>query len=179
MPSTEYAVPVSHRATRTTGRAILRALWHGALTAITVLVGLVGGLGWLWELRDQRLLGSGPRLHDALPLLQLASFDSQPLLRIAVAWCAVGLLAGGALRRYDRIARAAIAGGLAAVLLWLDSQASSALTHNLRFSDVVAHRSVGLGVWVEAALFAAASALWAPRARPLTLTLTRLRPKPQ
>lgn len=166
MPSTEYAVPVSHRATRTTGRAILRALWHGAVTTLTVLIGLLGGLGWLWELHDQRLLASGPAVGDALPLLQLATFDRQPLLRIAVAWFAAGLLVGVALRRHDRIPRAAIAGSLAAVLLWFDSQASNALTRNLRFSTVVAHRSVGAGPWLEAAIFAAACALAAPRARP-------------
>lgn len=177
MPSTEYAVPVSHRAMRTTGRAILRALWHGTLTTLTVLVGLLGGLGWLWELYKQRLLRSGPVVGDALPLLQLAAVDSQPLLRVAIAWVAVGLVIGIALRRYDRVPRAAIAGGVAAVFLWFDSQASNALTRNLRFSDVLAHRSVGAGVWIEAAIFAAACALAParPRAGARALPLPRTR----
>jgi hypothetical protein len=129
------------------------------LTTLTVLVGLLGGLGWLWELKKQNLFKSGPGVADALPLLQLATFDRQPLLRVIIAWAMIGFVTGLLLRRHDRLARAAIAGALAAVLLWLDSQASTALTRNLPFTHVLDHRSVGFGPWLEALVFAVSCAL--------------------
>ena len=124
------------------------------------------GLGWLWELRHQQMFGRGPGISDALPLLQLARFDRQPLLRLGVAWTVAGLTVGLLLRRYAPLPRAAIAGALGAVVLWIASQASAALTRNLRFSDVLAHRSVGLGPWLEAAFLATACALIPPRKAP-------------
>ena len=59
------------------------------LTASAVSIGLLysfRGLGWF---------SGGPRIGDALPLLQLAGFDGQPLDRVLVAgvlgwagsWC--------------------------------------------------------------------------------------------
>ena len=159
MGSTGYVESASTGTPPRAGRAAVRALWHGALTTLTVLLGLLGGLGWLWELRKAQLFKSGPSVADSLPLLQLATFDGQPLLRVIVAWFAIGLVVGLLLRRHNRLPRAAIAGALAAVLLWFDSQASNALTRNLRFSDVLAHRSVGLGPWLEAGVFAVSCAL--------------------
>ena len=166
MPTTGYVESMSSGAPPRAGRGIVRALWHGTLTTLTVLVALLGGLGWLWELRNANLFKTGPGISDALPLLQLATFDRQPLLRVVIAWALIGLIAGLLLRRHAPLPRAAIAGAMAAVLLWLDSQASNALTRNLRFTDVLAHRSVGLGPWLEAAVFAVACALTPGRARP-------------
>jgi hypothetical protein len=164
MPTTEYVGSVSSGAPPPAGSGVVRALWHAIVTTATVLVGLLGGLGWLWELRDAKLFNTGPAVSDALPLLQLATFDRQPLLRVVVAWFAIGLVVGLLLRRHDRLPRAALAGALAAVLLWFDSQASNALTRNVRFSDVLEHRSVGLGPWLEAAIFAVSTAFAPPRA---------------
>jgi hypothetical protein len=165
MPTTGYVESVSNGAPPRAGRAVVRALWHGTLTGLTVLAGLLGGLGWLWELRNANLFRSGPGVSDALPLLQLATFDRQPLLRVVIAWSLIGLVTGLLLRRHAPLPRAAIAGALAAVALWLDSQASNALTRNLRLTDVLAHRSVGLGPWLEAAVFAVTCALAPGRAR--------------
>jgi hypothetical protein len=165
MGSTGYVGSASSRTPPRVSRGIARAIWHGLLTTLTVLVALLGGLGWLWELRKANLFGSGPGVSDALPLLALASFDRQPLLRVIVAWFVAGLVLGLVLRRYDRLPRAAIAGALAAVVLWIDSQASDALTRNLPFTDVLAHRSVGLGPWLEAAIFAVCCALAPGRPR--------------
>ncbi|MHB8695851.1 MAG: hypothetical protein ACYDHH_31940 [Solirubrobacteraceae bacterium] len=166
MPSTEYASALPGSEPKRRGSDIFRALWHGLLTTGTVLIGLLVGLGWLWELRHQGAFRSGPLISDALPLLQLAGFDRQPLLRVAVAWVIAGLTVGLLLRRHRPIARAAVAGATGAVLLWFASQASDALTRNLRFSDVLAHRSVGLGPWIEAAIFAAVSLLIPKRREP-------------
>ena len=55
-----------------------------------VLVGLLAGYGWLYVLRGLGWLGAGPAVGDALPLLQLAGFDGQPLLRVVVAWLLAG-----------------------------------------------------------------------------------------
>ena len=76
--------------------------WRGAAMrrgggvggVLGVLVGLLAGFGWLYVLRGLDWLGVGPRIADALPLLQLAGFDGQPLLRVVVAWVLAGALAG-------------------------------------------------------------------------------------
>lgn len=129
-----------------------------ALLAV-VVVGLLAGLGWLYVLRGLNWLTSGPRIGDSLPLLQLAGFDAQPLLRVVVAWLLVGLLAGVALSWIPRWRRTVFAGLLAFVLLLIASQASYALARNLRFSDIAFTRAPGAGPWLEALLFTVGCAL--------------------
>jgi hypothetical protein len=132
---------------------------RGAGAAVALVLGLLVGIGWLYVLRGLGWLGIGPRVRDALPLLQLPGFDAQPLVRVAVAWLGAGALTGLALRWMPRPRRAAIAGATGLVLLLLASQASYALTRNLRFGDIVWSRSPGLGPLLEALLFAAGCAL--------------------
>lgn len=136
------------------------SLAGGTLTLIAVvIVALLAGLGWLYVLRGLGWLNSGPNVADSLPLLQLAGYDGQPLLRVVVAWLLVGLVAGLALRRTPRLRRTAFAGLLALALLLLASQASYALARNLRFSAVVFSRGPGAGPWLEALAFAVGCAL--------------------
>lgn len=92
-------------------------------------------------------------MHDALPLLQLAQRDTQPLPRVLVAWLAAGLVAGGALLKLPRFRRTAAAGPLALALLLLASQGSFALTRNLNLGHELFTRVPGLGPWLEAGLF--------------------------
>jgi hypothetical protein len=132
----------------------------GTLAQLAVVfVGLLAGLGWLYELRGLNLFSSGPSIGDSLPLLQLAGFDGQPLVRVIVAWLLVGLLAGVALSWMPRLRRIVLAGVFALALLLLASQASDALARNLRFSDVVFTRAPGQGPWLEALLFTVGCAL--------------------
>lgn len=141
------------------GPAAVSRAAGGITFAVAVVVGLLAGTGWLYALRGTGWLRSGPNIADSLPLLQLAGFDAQPLLRVAVAWLLVGLLTGVALIRCSPSHRAVLAGALGLVLLLLASQVSYALARNLRLSDVVLHRSPGPGPWVEALLFAVGCAL--------------------
>jgi hypothetical protein len=126
---------------------------------VIVLASLVIGYGWLYALRGMGLFRVGPRIGDALPLLQLAGTDGQPLLRLAVAWLLAGLIAGVALMRVRPLPRAAVAGAVTLVVLLLGSQAGYALARNLRFSDVVFTRGPGPGPWLEAVVFTLGCAL--------------------
>lgn len=136
-------------------RAAARAL----LAGVTVVAAVLAGVGWLYALRGFGWFAAGTHIGDALPLLQLAAADAQPLLRIALAWIVAGLVAGLALRRAARPWRVLIAGAPAVIMLLLASQASYALARNLNFTHILWSRSAGLGPWVEAALFAAGSCL--------------------
>lgn len=127
----------------------------GASAGIVVAVGgVLAGTGWLYMLRGLGWLGFGPRIGDALPLLQLAGFDGQPLARVLVAWALTGGLAGLALSRTNPRWRAVGAFAASLVLLLVLSQASYALTRNVRFSDILFTRTPGLGPVIEAAAFA-------------------------
>ncbi len=134
-------------------------LGAAATFTVTVLATLLSGFGWLYALRGLGWPSGGPVIHDALPLLQLADRDAQPLLRVVLAWLAAGLTAGLMLSGLPRLRRTAPAAGLALVLLLLASQAASALTRNQRLSHVLLSRRPGVGPWLEAALFAAGCAL--------------------
>lgn len=148
-PRIPAAVPViGNRVTR-----VLRSAARGAGAGLVVVVALVAAVGWLYVLRGTRSFVAGPNVNDSLPLLQLAGFDAQPLLRVAVAFLPAGIVAGVALRRFGRISRAMIAAVLGAALLLFASQVSFALARNLRLGDVVWSRGPGLGPGLEAALF--------------------------
>ncbi len=129
---------------------------------LVVVASLLAGYGWLYGLRDFGWLGTGPRVVDSLPLLQLAGFDRQPLLRVVVAWLLAGLIAGVALIRVRPVRRASIAGGLGLVLLLIGSQAAYALARNLRFSHVLLSRRPDLGPLLEAVVFAVGCGLPRP-----------------
>lgn len=129
-----------------------------------VFAGLLVGAGWLYVLRGLHWLGIGPRVSDALPLLQLAGFDGQPLLRVLVAWALAGVPVGVAWVRLARWQRALPALALGLALLLVGSQAAYALARNLPFTHVLFSRTPGLGPVLEALAFAGGCAL----ARPLT-----------
>jgi hypothetical protein len=151
-------------ATQRATRALLAM--SGAAGAVLLLVlSLLAGAGWLYLLRSLGWFTVGPRLGDSLPLLRLAGFDGQPLVRDAVAWLLAGMVFGLALIRIDPWRRAALAGALGLALLLFASQAAFALAENLRVSAVLLDRAPGLGPWFEALVFAAGSALPRPVAK--------------
>jgi hypothetical protein len=148
-------------ATKRATRVLLTA--SGAAGAVLILVlSLLAGVGWLYLLRSLGWFTLGPRLGDSLPLLHLAGFDGQPLVRDAVAWLLAGIVFGLALIRIAPWRRALLAGVLGLALLLFASQAAFALAENLRLSAVLVDRAPGVGPWFEALVFAAGSALPRP-----------------
>jgi hypothetical protein len=143
------------------GGAALRRGGGSAASALIVVAGLLAGTGWLYVLRGLHWLAVGPRVSDALPLLQLAASDGQPLVRVVVAWILAGALTGVALAEVTPHRRAALALVLALAVLLLASQASYALARNIAFSSTVFSRSPGLGPVLEACAFALGC--WLPR----------------
>jgi len=133
---------------------VLRRGGGGAVALVIALAGLLAGLGWLYVLRGLHWLGLGPRISDALPLLQLAAADGQPLMRLIVAWVLAGAVTGVALAEVAPSRRAALALVLALAVLLLASQASYALARNTAFSATVFSRTPGLGPLLEACAFA-------------------------
>jgi len=162
-------------AVRTATRAlVLTARVLAAGTALVLCA--VAGTGLLYSLRGLRWLAVGPSIPDSLPLLQLAGFDAQPAVRVAVAWLAAAVVLGLAFALL-RVAPArrplptALAGAL---LLALGSDASSALARNLNFHAVLVGRVPSAGPWLEALLAAGAAAPSAVRCvRTLAAALTR------
>ena len=113
------------------------------------------GVGAVYLLRSARLLDVGPNIRDALPLEQLAASDSQPLLRVLVAWAAAGISAGlvlGALTRARPAACALGAATLAVVLLVLTGAASEAVESSLAFAPRLAPQVGQPALWVAAGL---------------------------
>jgi hypothetical protein len=126
--------------------------------AVTVLAAVAAGIGWLYLLRDARVLAVGPRFAEALPLQRLAGNDRQPLLRMLVAWLpAAGLAAAGLTRvtHLRRPARALVAGGGAAFLLGLTGALSDAITVTDPLFSHVGDQPGRAAIWLPAALFAA------------------------
>ncbi len=139
----------------------VRAPKRAARGTVTVLLGaglLVTAsaviMGLLYGLRGSGWFPGGPRIGDALPLLQLAGFDAQPLDRVLVAGLLTGLALGVPLIRLQWRATAVTA-ILAVALLLFASDASYALAHNLRLGSVLTGRSPGPGAWLEGLLLIA------------------------
>jgi hypothetical protein len=145
-------------------RRVARAVGAAVGSSLVVVAGLFAGTGWLYLLRSVGWLGLGPRIGDALPLLQLAGYDNQPLVRVLIAWLLAGVLVGAVLK-LSPVSRSLLAGILGLLLLLIASQAAYALTRNLRFTEVLARRTPGLGPFLEALLLAlGCAALQAPSA---------------
>jgi hypothetical protein len=138
---------------------VLAALAAAAGVLMAVTLGVLGGYGWLYLFHVWGALDAGPRIGDALPLLQLASADGQPLLALLVAWLLPGAVVGLSLIRWSPGRRALVGGIVAVILLLIASQAADALARNLRFRDVLVTREPGLGPWLEALAFAIGCAL--------------------
>ena len=137
-------------ASRVAAAAVLAFLAVGVCSLVAV--------GLLYSLRGLQPLAIGPSVPDALPLLQLAGFDAQPLVATVVASLAAGTVLGLALRRASRSVRLVLVATIGPLLLLLASDASFALARNLRLSDVLLNRAPGIGPWIEGLLLAAGSA---------------------
>jgi hypothetical protein len=132
-----------------------------------VVAGLLAGMGWLDVLRGLGWLAVGPSVGDALPLLQLATFDVQPLLRVLFAWVLAGALAGIGLAPIRPWRRGVLALVLGLALLLLASQAAYALARNLPLATLLWHRRPGAGPIVEACAFALGAVIAEALVRPL------------
>jgi enterochelin esterase-like enzyme len=149
--------PGGARAVASAGRAIL-ALVRGTAGAVVLMLATLAGTGLLYGLRGLGWFGIGPHVGDSLPLLQLAGFDGQPLLRVTVAWLLAGVALGIVLTRLEPLRRGALVATVGLVLLLVASDASHALARNLRFTAVLRDRTPGLGPWIEGVLLALACA---------------------
>jgi enterochelin esterase-like enzyme len=150
------SIAVLVHASRVVAAAVLAFLAVGVCSLVAV--------GLLYSLRGLPPLALGPSVRDALPLLQLAGFDAQPLAATVVASLAAGAVLALALRRARRSVRLGLVAILGPLLLVVASDASFALARNLRLSDVLLNRAPGIGPWIEGLLLAAGSA--AVRRRP-------------
>jgi enterochelin esterase-like enzyme len=137
----------------------VRGIAAGAGGSVAVLMCAVSGIGSLYSLRQLHWLAVGPSTPDALPLLQLAGFSGQPLVRVIGAWIPSGVVLGLMLTRFPAVRRVLFILMLGAVLLLFASDASYALARNLRLGEVLLYRAPGLGPWVECLMLAAGSAL--------------------
>jgi hypothetical protein len=142
--------------------AVARTALGVAIAAIAV----VAGVGWLYLLRDAGLLSLGPRVHDALPLQQLAGDDGQPLLRMAGAWLPTGAAAAAALARLRVGHPAAVVTATGLLMLVLTGAASDAVVSSERLLSDLLPQSTRAGVWVALVLLTVGAAL-AGRRRPL------------
>jgi hypothetical protein len=136
-----------------------RVVILGIAAIITLLASVLVGAGLLYGLRDMPWLAAGPRIGDALPLLQLAGFDGQPLGRVVLAFLAAGMVFGATQIRTIPRRRAALAGMVGLLMLLMASDATLALTRNLRFGPILWHRAPTIGCWVEAVALAIGAAI--------------------
>ena len=157
-------------------KTVLRVAGGSALGATALVACSGAALGLLYTLRQLRWLAIGPPVPDALPLLQLAGFDAQPLARVLVAALLAGLALGVALIRVERRRRVILVSVVALFVMLLGSDASYALARNLRLGPVLLDRAPALGPCLEALLIALASAVPGPVAKvPLAAAAPRLR----
>jgi hypothetical protein len=147
---------------------VLRA---GAVVALglVVVVSVAAGVGLLYLLRAGGVLGIGPQVSGALPLQRLAGSDSQPLVRMAVAWLATGAVAGLELRGaglHDRALRGAVAAVVAYVFLVATGAVSDAVTVSGNFGDHLGPQFGRPGTLVATAFMAAGAILAGRQPRP-------------
>jgi hypothetical protein len=155
-------------------RALVLAV-GAALTVVALLLAALAGVGLLYGLRGLHWFAIGPRVPDALPLLQLAGFDGQPLGRVLVGWLLAGAVLGVALIRLRPSRRLLVVAVFGAAILLFASDASFALARNLRLDQVLLNREPPLGPWVECLLLAVGSVLPRPISRARVLAIPRPR----
>jgi hypothetical protein len=116
---------------------------------LILVLSLLAGVGWLYLLRSLGWFTLGPRQGDSLPLLHLAGFDGQPLVRVPIAWLLGGIVFGLALIRVEPWCRAVLAGGSVWWCCCSPRRRRFALAENLRLNAVLVdraeHRSVVRG----------------------------------
>ena len=135
----------------------LRVVRGTVFACLAVAVCSLIAVGLLYSLRGVQPLATGPSVPDALPLLQLAGFDAQPLSAFLVSGLAAGAVVGAALSRASRSSRFVFVAIVGSLLLILASDASYALARNLRLDEVLLNRAPGIGPWLEGLLLAAGS----------------------
>jgi enterochelin esterase-like enzyme len=143
-------------------KPVLRTIAGAVLGAGALVTCSLVALGLLYRLQELRWLAVGPRVPDALPLLQLAGLDGQPVARVVVVGLLSGVVLGLVLIRVNRWRRVVIVAILAALLLLLASDASYALARNLRLEPILLNRTPPVGPWLEALVIAAGCALPGP-----------------
>ena len=157
-------------------KTVLLVVGESVLGAAAILACSAAVLGLLYTMRQLGWLAVGPPVPDALPLLQLAGFDAQPLARVVVATLLVGLALGAALIRVERRRRVVLVAVSALFVMLVGSDASYALARNLRLGPILLNRSPAVGPCLEALVLALASALPGPMANVrLPAALPRLR----
>jgi enterochelin esterase-like enzyme len=175
-----FPMPSQHDFTRARhvfqAKSVLRFLAASLLCAGALVVSSFAAVGMLYGFRQLRWLAIGPSIPDALPLLQLAGFDAQPLARVLVSAVCAGLALGVVLIRVERRRRVILVGVFALLVMLVASDASYALARNLRLGPVLLNRSPALGAFLEALFLALASALPGPVPEVrLGVTVPRLR----
>jgi len=133
---------------------LLMTAERGAIAALVALLAAPSGLGLLYLLRQERLLGYGQHLDGALPLQALAGGSAQPLLRVLVAFAAAGAGAGallGVLTRLRRWLAVAAAAALAWILLLVGGAASYAVENSAPVASRLARQLHHRGLWWELA----------------------------
>ncbi|WP_300613370.1 phosphatidylglycerol lysyltransferase domain-containing protein [Trebonia sp.] len=105
-------------------RTALGAAGRAAAVALAVVIVPALATGWLYWLRARVASWPGPRVHDALPLDELPSHDSVPLLVFVAVFAIAGVILGLAARaaRLDRLAAGlGLAAGVGAWLYVADA----------------------------------------------------------
>lgn len=125
---------------------------------VTVVLTVVGGVGMLYLLHSLGALAAGPGVHGALPLQQLAGNETQPLLRMIVAWVPAGTVAGLGLLWLTRVRPAPGVAGIAllcAVLLVIAKATSDAVAVSVPFASRLAPALGRPAIWVAVICMAA------------------------
>jgi hypothetical protein len=141
------------------------AVARGVAAGLIALAGLVAGVGTVYLLRTVGPLAVGPNVPGALPLQQLAGGESQPVLRVAIAWIPAGVVAGLALARLTSLnarTRALVLAIPAATLLLLAGAAADAIAITDPLQPHLLPQLTRPGTWVAVALFALGSLLAEP-----------------
>jgi hypothetical protein len=142
-------------------RSGLHAVLMGARSAagwLIVAASVFAGVGLTYALRETGAIALGPKVAGALPLQQLAGGDSQPLLRMAVAWMLAGAVAGIALTTLTRsrlVTRIIWAALLAFALLLIAGAAADAIAVTDAIGPHLLPQLSRIGTWVATAFFCA------------------------
>jgi hypothetical protein len=122
-----------------------------------LLLGLLAagaGIGLLYLLRSAHIAGSGPNVAGALPLEQLAGADAQPLVRLALAWLAVGVVTGALLAAFTRTSRVVtllLAAVVAQAVLIVSAGVSDAVAYDLPLMSRLDPPLHDAGTWLAVA----------------------------
>jgi hypothetical protein len=146
---------------RGTGRALL--------AVAACVVATFAAVGWLYLLREVPSLHAGPAVSGALPLQRLAHQETQPLLRVLLAWAPAGLGAGIVLvwaTRLRAASRALVAGATAFVILFATGALSDAVTASESLGMHLAPQFSHEGLWIGTAVMALCAALASPARAP-------------